>query len=415
MAQIFACSVIFTRNMYYRSCHVAVVPVGTAHFHELAVAAIVCLALYHCLYAFSGYLGNFADQGLIDVTFVRSYNGLRNRMARKALAAGSNIQQFSTAYDIRMNVIYCKHAFCKRSGLIENNSIDLRQHFHISGAFYQDTVLGCAADAAEERQRNGYDQCAGAGYNKEYAGSRKPDLPNFPIAYANDHRRNHSQNNSCDNNYRRVISRKLCDEVFYLCLLVGRIFDEFQYLRYSALSESRCCLYLNNASEIKSSGNYIIAESLIDRRRFARKGSLVNGALAFDNDTVERNLFAGLNDDDLSNFNLIRRHFYFLTVTNDARAVRPDIHELGDGFSRSADSNALEKLTYLVEEHYRRCLRVFTSTESADSSDHHEELLIENLAVDQIDKSRPKYIVTRNNIRNRIDNELSPPGELDEV
>ena len=169
--------------MDYSSRHVAVVPVSFTHIHQLAVAAIVSLSVNYSLDALACDLGYFSDQGLIDMSFMRSYDGLSYRMARKALAACSNIQKLGFAYDIRMDVIYRKYAFCKRSRLIENNSVDLRQDFHISGALYEDTVFGCTADTTEERQRNRYDECAGTGYYKEYACSRKPYLPNLPVAH----------------------------------------------------------------------------------------------------------------------------------------------------------------------------------------------------------------------------------------
>ena len=184
MAQILTLAVIFACDMDYRSCQVAVVPVCAADLHELSVSAIVCLAFNYSLYAFSCDLGYFTYQILIDMSLMSPDDRLCNRMARKALAACSNIQEFSFADQVRMYVIYRKYTFCKRSSLIEDNSIDLGQYFHISGALYEDTVLGSAADAAEERQRNRYDKCAGAGYYKEYAGSRKPFFPDIPASDA---------------------------------------------------------------------------------------------------------------------------------------------------------------------------------------------------------------------------------------
>ena len=92
-------------------------------------------------------------------------------MAREALTASCYIKKLSAADKIRVNVIYCKYAFCKRSGLIENNSIYLGQDFHIACAFDENTVFGSSADTAKERERNRYDERAGAGYYKEYTGS----------------------------------------------------------------------------------------------------------------------------------------------------------------------------------------------------------------------------------------------------
>ena len=93
------------------SRQVAVVPVGSAHLHELSVAAIVSFAFNYSLYALSGNLGNFSNKCLIDMSLMCPDDRLCYRVAREALAARCNIQELSLADQIRMYIIYCKYAF----------------------------------------------------------------------------------------------------------------------------------------------------------------------------------------------------------------------------------------------------------------------------------------------------------------
>ena len=176
--------------MDYRSRKVAVVPLSAAHIHELTVAAIVCLAVYNGLNALSGDFIYFTYQRLVDMSLMCSYDRLCYRMARETLAACCDILEFSYTNKVRMYVIDLENTLCKCSGLIEDNSINLGQDFHIAGALYEDTVLGRTAYAAEERQRNGYHKCTRAGNDQEYAGSCKPFLPDLPASDTEEERRN---------------------------------------------------------------------------------------------------------------------------------------------------------------------------------------------------------------------------------
>ena len=55
-----------------------------------------------------------------------------------------------------------KSALRQGAGLIEDHDAGVGQLFQIGRAFDEDAAGGCAADAAEEAQRDGDDQSAGA-------------------------------------------------------------------------------------------------------------------------------------------------------------------------------------------------------------------------------------------------------------
>ena len=136
------------------------------------------------------------------------------------------VKKLSLADKVRMDIVDFENTLCKSTRLIENNSIYLRQHFHISGALNKYTVLGRTAYSAEERKRNGNNKGAGTRYYQEYACSCKPCLPYLYITYSEEERRNNTQYERCYIYCRSLVSCKFSYEVFDLCFLVGCVFDK---------------------------------------------------------------------------------------------------------------------------------------------------------------------------------------------
>ena len=95
-------------------------------------------------------------------------------MLRIPFNMGSKMQQFLFINDFRMDNRHLKNTLRERSGFVEDDCIRLRKGVHETGAFDQNTVLGCGSDAAEKCERDGNDQCAGARHDQE---CERPDQP----------------------------------------------------------------------------------------------------------------------------------------------------------------------------------------------------------------------------------------------
>ena len=72
---------------------------------------------------------------------------------------------------------YLEHTFREGAGLVEDYRLQLGELIHKVGALDQDTFLGGAAQSAEERERNGNDQRAGAGDHQEQQRAVNPSDP----------------------------------------------------------------------------------------------------------------------------------------------------------------------------------------------------------------------------------------------
>ena len=78
------------------------------------------------------------------------------------------------------------------------------------------------------------------------------------------------------------------------------------------------------------------------------------------------------------------------------------IHERSDVLSGLSNCNALEKLAYLIEKHYRSSLGVFLYRKSSDSCHSHKEIFIKHLSVDHSLTGFFQDIKTYHQIRNEI-------------
>ena len=149
-----------------------------------------------------------------------------------------------------MNVINGKCAFRKRSRLIENNRISLGYCLKGIGTLNEYSLPRSAAYSAEKRQRNRYDQSAGAGYYQEYKCSSDPGAPDFTVRDTQEEGRNDSQKKSCNDYDRGIPVSKPFNEVLCLSLVFGRIFNEFQDLGNSTLGINAARSYLAKTRKV---------------------------------------------------------------------------------------------------------------------------------------------------------------------
>ena len=72
--------------------------------------------------------------------------------------------------------------------------------------------------------------------------------------------------------------------------------------------------------------------------------------------------------------------------------VRADVHQGGDGGTRTAHGVALEPLANLIEHHDQHRLGVFSDAESTDSGHRHQEIFVENLPAQDIPECPPQHV-----------------------
>ena len=130
--------------------HMAIVPLGARHIHELAVADKVGLAVNNGLESHARVLGYLAYAALVYMTLMRRYYRLADGMSRIALRGGGNIKKMRFGNIVRMNRVDGEGSLGQRSGLVEYDRIYLRERLHIISALYKYAFTRGSAYAAEE-------------------------------------------------------------------------------------------------------------------------------------------------------------------------------------------------------------------------------------------------------------------------
>ena len=91
-----------------------------------------------------------------------------DRMRRKIFGCCGNAGQLVAAYSVFG--VYSGNpeaAACERSGLIKNRGVESRKQLKVVCSFDEYSLTRGASDAAEERQRDRNNECAGAGYDQQ--------------------------------------------------------------------------------------------------------------------------------------------------------------------------------------------------------------------------------------------------------
>ena len=142
------------RDMHHGSRQVTGVHRSAHLCHQLIVADGNFFAVNAGLNAAPGIFLNTGHSRFFRRFAVGLAKRTRNRVGRKRLGKGGIFQQLRLVAMIRMHCLDPKHALRQRPRFIKDNRMDFCQHFHIVAALNQNTVFGCAADAAEKAERH---------------------------------------------------------------------------------------------------------------------------------------------------------------------------------------------------------------------------------------------------------------------
>ncbi len=145
------------------------------------------------------------------------------------------------------------------------------------------------------------------------------------------------------------------------------------------------------------------------RNRLSSKCACIKACIAFYNHAIYRNSLARI-------YNYYRTNFYVIWIFFSNSSIlmhyicnlRTYIHQIRYILTALSNRYTLEKLSYLIEKHYRNSFRViicFTGKCHCDCSACcycHQEIFIKNLTVDYSLKCVDKDIVADHNIRYQI-------------
>ena len=315
-----------------------------------------------------------------------------------------------------------EYALGQRAGLVKHNSLDLRQSLKIVGAFDEDTFLARAADAGEEAERDADDERAGAADNEE---GQRTVYPLFPLCVKSgdetDYRRQHREGERAVTNGGGIYAGELRDERLGAGFAGAGVFDKLKYLGDGGLAELLGGFDFQNAGHVYAAAYNIVAGLGVAREAFTGQCAGVERGAAFNDDTVDRNLFAWLHNDDAADNDLIGIDLFKLAVTFNVGVVGADIHKRADVLAALADGVALEQLAYLVKQHNGDSLVVvaaaliYRQRKRADRGDGHQKVLVKYAAVEYALAGLSEYIVADDDVYDQIQRQTKQAGDGDKV
>ena len=136
-----------------------------------------------------------------------------------------------------------------------------------------------------------------------------------------DKRRYNREHNGSDNDAGSIPAREAGDEVLGSRLFLRGVFNEFENLRDRALFEAALRSNMDNAGKIYRSARHSVADRLVCGQALACQGGGIDRSRAIDYLAVKRNLFAGLDNYSLAEFNFLGRHGFLFSVAHDYSCI----------------------------------------------------------------------------------------------
>ena len=291
-------------------------------------------------------------------------------------------------------------ALRERSGLIENDGLTARERFDIIAALDEDAAFGCAADTAEKAERDGDHKCAWARDDEKRQCAIEPFTPISVKKRGDDGK--HEGRTDDDGG---IPSCEFGDKIFCFRLFCACVFDELQNLGDGGFFKNFRNAHADMTRKIDRAADDGVACAERSRHGFTCERGGVDAGRTFFDDAVERDLFARFDDDDIADRDLIGRDLDDSAVFFEICVIGADIHECGDGFSRSADGVLLEQNADLIKEHHGDGFGIFSDDERADRGERHQKILVEHLQVQTAAKSFQERIVADDEIGHEIEAE----------
>ena len=137
----------------------------------------------------------------------------------------------------------------------------------------------------------------------------------------------------------------------------------------------------------------------VTRERFAGQRRGIQARIALDDHAVQRNLLAGLDEDDVAHAHPLWADAAAVVAVHQIRIVRTNVHQLRDGFAALVNRLILEVFANLVQYHDRDAFRIFRNAHCADGRNRHQEVLVEHFAAADVADGAPQHVVARDQIR----------------
>ena len=375
-------------HVYRRAYVVAGVPLRTQFVHELGIAHAHRLSVDHSAHAAPGQLLHRADAALVDVLTVGLADGAGDGMVGIALRIRRQLQKFRLGDLVGMDGGDVEHALGQRARLVKDDDLRLRERFQIAAALDEYAVARGSADAAEEAQRHGDDQRAGAGDHQE---DQRP-RPLTPIAA--DERGHHRQQHRGNDHAGRVHAGELGDEVLRARLLAAGVLHQIENFGNGRFAKRLRHPHAQKPALVDAAADDVVALAHVAGQALARQRRGVQRRAPFQHHAVQRHALAGFDHDDVAHGYLIGIDLLRFAVALEVGVVRPYLHQLGDGLPRAPHRVGLEQFAHLIKQHHEHGLGVFAGGKRAHRGQRHEEVFVKHLPVGDVAHGLPQNVPT---------------------
>ena len=404
-----------------RADAVAVVVFDAELLHELGVACSDAVAVNGRRDAVAADLFDTCNAAAVNGLAVGLLQALADGVRGGAFGQCGIFQHLIGVQLVVMDGRDLKHALRQSAGLVEHDDLRRGKGFQIVRALDENALLACAADAGEEAQGNADDKGARAAHDEERQRAVDPVDPLRVCAEGHAQQRHgNAQQHRADAYGRRVDAGKAGDERLGAGLAGAGVLHKVKNFRDRGFAEGLRGTNFQNAAHVDTAADDLVALGNIAGKALPRQGAGVQGGIAADDDAVQRDLFAGLHDDDAADGDLIRVDLLELAVLFDVGVIGTDVHQRTDVAAALADGVALEQLADLVEQHNGDTLDVVAALrpngeeERAERGDSHQEALVKCAAVDDADACLAEDIVADDEVGGHIGQEPPDAGQGEE-
>ena len=253
------------------------------------------------------------------------------------------------------NNIRC--TLCDGAGLIKAYRVDLGCALNCVAALDENTLLCGVADCSDNYGRCSQHQSAGAGDDQN-----SHDAKQVMCQEPDDHA---AKKNDGEEDLRELIRDLLSVALVILCAA-----DGIDDLTKDSIAAELFRLDLNNAVFVQCTNEDLVADGLVDRHGFTGNGSLINGCGTLLDNTIDCDLFTGLNLDDIADTYLLDGYFLELTVNELAALCRNQLDKLCDRVFGLHHGDVLKDFTDDHHECYQCTGKVLFAVDTSDQGKH---------------------------------------------
>ena len=331
-------------------------------------------------------------------------------MGGKGLGRRGDVSKLGLAYAGGTNELgHGERAVGQRAGLVEYDGFGGAEGLQVVRPLHQNAEARGAADAAEERQRHGDDQRAGARHHEEGESAQHPVRP----LAAEQQRRHDGEHGGHAHNDGGVHAGEPRDEVLGAGLLLGGVFHQLQDAAHGGVLEGLGGAHDEFARQVHAAGDDLVARARCAGHRLAGKRRGVDLAFAGQHRAVERDALAGHDDELVVGGELEGIDLLQLALFHDVGVLRRDVHHVCDGLARLVNRITLEQFAHLEEQHHGRAfghVRFSVGEQHqrkrAESGHGHEEVLVQRVPVRKASQRAGDDVVAGDKIGDEEEREL---------